>query len=73
MSTLMEARAVAMKAAIDAQNAMNAAGDNLTYEMCKEVEKRVNEVKEIDDRIAASKSARDMIASLGLGISHQTP
>ena len=33
MSTLMEARAVAMKAAIDAQNAMNAAGDNLTFEM----------------------------------------
>lgn len=64
MSTLMEARAVAMKAAIDAQNAMNAAGDNLTFEMCKEVEKRVNEVKEIDERIAASKSARDMIASL---------
>ena len=65
MSTLMEARAVALKAAMDAQNAMNAAGDNLTYEMCKEVEKRVNEVKEIDERIAASKSARDMIASLG--------
>ena len=65
MSTLMEARAVALKAAMDAQNAMNAAGDQVTYEMCKEVEKRVNEVKEIDDRIAASKSARDMIASLG--------
>lgn len=64
MSTLTEARAVALKAAIDAQNTMNAAGDQVTYEMCKEVEKRVNEVKEIDERIAASKSARDMIASL---------
>jgi HK97 family phage major capsid protein len=64
MSTLTEARAVALKAAMDAQNAMNAAGDQVTYEMCKEVEKRVNEVKEIDERIAASKSARDMIASL---------
>ena len=43
MSTLTEARAVALKAAMDAQNAMNAAGDQVTYEMCKEVEKRVNE------------------------------
>ena len=64
MSKLMEAREKAMKAAIDAQNIMIAAGEEVTYEQCKAVEKLADEVRDIDAKIAASKEAREAIAAL---------
>lgn len=64
MSKLMEAREKAMKAAIDAQNIMLAAGEEVTYEQCKAVEKLAGEVRDIDAKIAASKEAREAIAAL---------
>lgn len=72
MTTLMEAREKALKAAIAAQDIMNAAGDAVTYEQCKEVEKRANEVKEIDAKIAASKEARAAIAALAGNVPDDT-
>lgn len=55
MPTLTEAREAAAKAAIDAQNIMNAAGGDVTDEQIKAVEDAVNEVKALDEKIAKAK------------------
>lgn len=65
MTTLKEARDIAVKAALDAQKIMVDAGEAVSEEQIKAVEDASAAVKAIDEKIARTKGVRETIAALG--------
>ena len=64
MSALARARAVAVKAAVAAQDAIRAAGADVTDDQIKAAEDAVAEVKGLDAKIAKAKGIADALGSL---------
>ena len=65
MTTLKEARDIAVKAALDAQKIMVDAGEAVSEEQIKAVEDASAAVKAIDEKVARTKGVRETIAALG--------
>lgn len=64
MSALMEARKTAVKAALDAQNIMNAAGADVTDDQIKAVTDAVERVNEIDAKIKSTTGLAEKLSAL---------
>lgn len=71
MTTYMEQRDIALKAARDIADAAKAEGRDLTVEEAEQINAKGAEIQALNEKIQAAKSASDLLASLGAPASEE--